>query len=88
MVFRPAADSLNAGDGAVFMNGVLLLCLLICLLPEDLFDGSALLAQLLVQVSLEDAVVECLQNAINMVANINFTVRIDQILAQRLEELR
>ena len=88
MVFRPAADSLNAGDGAVFMNGVLLLCLLICLLPEDLFDGSALLAQLFVQVSLEDAVVECLQNAINMVSNINFTVRIDQILAQRLEELR
>jgi len=68
------------------VDRILFLKLFIGLLAEYLLHRGAFLSQFFIQISFQNLMVEGLQNTVNMVAHIELSVRIDQILTQGLEE--
>ena len=46
-----------------------------------------MLKELFVQISLEHAMVKCLEDTIDMISDVKLAIRVNQVLAQGLKEL-
>ena len=76
MVLRSTGDGVESDKGAVFVDRVLFF-LVFFLLVEDLLYRSTLQLKFRIKALLKHAVVQCLQYAINVIADIKLAVRVN-----------
>ena len=87
MVLRSSANGIDSCNSTVFVDGVLFLILIISLLIEYLLYTCALFSQLFVHVCFQYAVVQCLEDAVDVVANVELALGVNQVFRQWFEKL-